>query len=391
MKNAKFEDYRRENNLAPEPDILKYEYYVEFGPDNSAYGNDCSTVQEETCYTSILDNNVKLHLGCDDCWQVAADGKQSPPSPVVKIEKSKLENFIDISCWDNGWGTPVAQSIGEYFVCDKYSFIAANESIIFIDCDQDDQGNCEDKDRDGFLNQKEIDCGSDPENYYIKPYIPNAENGICECLYGMHNDTDDHTCKSWTECPEGSSELKQPTSTSDRVCEKCPKGKFSSLGTNNIYCENASPGYYVPTSGATEQIKCPENTYSQFRGQEKCDICPHGKQASTNLDSCENCPKGTYGESGICIDCPNGFFNDIAGNQHCPTCPTGSFDGAPEGGAISCTRCPAGFYDDDLDVSTACIECRADYEIHRDFPHWRNDEYMYVNSNGDWRSCIKSH
>ena len=163
------------------------------------------------------------------------------------------------------------------------------------------------------------------------------------------------------------------------------------MGTNNIYCENASPGYYVPTSGATEQIKCPENTYSQFRGQEKCDICPHGKQASTNLDSCENCPKGTYGKSGICIDCPNGFFNDIAGNQHCPTCPTGSFDEAPEGGAISCTRCPAGFYDDDLDVSTACIECRADYEIHRDFPHWRNDEYMYVNSNGDWRSCIKSH
>ena len=35
------------------------------------------------------------------------------------------------------------------------------------------------------------------------------------------------------------------------------------------------------------------------------------------------CPAGTYWKDGLCELCPIGTFQDLEGEQHCITCPTG--------------------------------------------------------------------
>ena len=191
-------------------------------------------------------------------------------------------------------------------------------------------------------------------------------------------------------------------------CSQCLEGTYvtnidpgdDETGTPRIVtqtrCENAQAGYYIDDVGALSQTECPAGKYQNLIGKNTCKVCPNGWTSGTAAKECVPCPVGKYGKDGMCVQCSQGKFNAHIRNIHCETCPTGSTSRDIDNiivsvGASKCQRCEYPTYDDDKNVSTECVECISGYEIHRDFPQRINGEDMYRNSNGDLKSCLKSH
>ncbi|KAH8062471.1 hypothetical protein JL722_3389 [Aureococcus anophagefferens] len=97
-------------------------------------------------------------------------------------------------------------------------------------------------------------------------------------------------------------------------CVPCGLGTYTSEG-GQVSCSFADPGYYVPTTGATEPSACPAGSYS-------------GSRAA----ACDPCAENTYTNhsgSSACYVCPSPLTSLGEGNTYCGACTPGNYWDTP--------------------------------------------------------------
>ena len=97
-------------------------------------------------------------------------------------------------------------------------------------------------------------------------------------------------------------------------CVPCGLGTYTSEG-GQVSCSFADPGYYVPTTGATEPTACPAGSYS-------------GSRAA----ACDPCAENTYTNhsgSSACYVCPSPLTSLGEGNTYCGACTPGNYWDTP--------------------------------------------------------------
>lgn len=116
-------------------------------------------------------------------------------------------------------------------------------------------------------------------------------------------------------------------------CTACPAGTSSSGTNSNTYCS-----------------KCKHNTIAPQPGQKACNVCTPGKVASSDHIFCKGCPPGTYSkinsEIRNCTPCEKGKYSAVSESTTCTMCSRGSYMG--EKGAARCITASAGHYVDEL-------------------------------------------
>ncbi len=115
----------------------------------------------------------------------------------------------------------------------------------------------------------------------------------------------------------------------------CTAGTYSATG--NAPCDEAAPGYFVSTAGATSQTACPVGTYSSVSGAESCQMAPAGSYVGTiGANGSLQCPAGTYSAtagSASCTPADAGFFVALIGSTSQTACAVGY------GSAAGATEC----------------------------------------------------
>ncbi len=177
------------------------------------------------------------------------------------------------------------------------------------------------------------------------------------CPAGLYSTTDRTSCQNCpggtyspagtgpgigacTPCAAGTANWQAAQSS----CPACSVGLYAS-GTGNTSCTNCPPGTISTSPGASSCTLCPAGTSQWQQGKSFCTTCAAGLYSTTDAQSCQNCPGGTYSPAGTgpgigsCIPCPAGTANWQAAQSSCPTCGVNTYS---TGGATSCTHCPGG-------------------------------------------------
>ena len=135
----------------------------------------------------------------------------------------------------------------------------------------------------------------------------------------------------------------------------CPAGKYD----NGSGCVDADPGYYVPASGATEQLPCPVGTYQPNSGSTSCDPADPGYYVDTVGSVAQTaCSLGYYQPNSASTSCDPanpGYYVDAIGSASQTACLMGYYQ--PNSGSNNCIAADPGHY---VDVSasttqTACV------------------------------------
>ena len=168
--------------------------------------------------------------------------------------------------------------------------------------------------------------------------------------------------------------LAAPAASADTTCAP---GSYLSDST----CVAASPGNFVPGSGATSQIPCPAGFYQPLVGQTSCDpanpgsfvaipgqeapqLCPAGEyQPGIGASSCDQAAPGSFvagpGQAEPQL-CPAGDYQPNSGASGCVEASPGSF--VPGPGQAEPQLCPAGTYQPGFGAS-GCIAADADFFV----------------------------
>lgn len=85
-----------------------------------------------------------------------------------------------------------------------------------------------------------------------------------------------------------------------------------------------------------EPIKCAGEICAVI--DNTCVLCPGGQFTNENFVGCGDCPRGTFGENGICLTCPAGRVSLSEGQSACTACPENTFSVA-----TGCVPCELGF------------------------------------------------
>ncbi|QQS31614.1 MAG: carboxypeptidase regulatory-like domain-containing protein [Acidobacteriota bacterium] len=149
----------------------------------------------------------------------------------------------------------------------------------------------------------------------------------------------------------------------------CPAGSWY----NGTSCVAASPGFFVPTSGATSQTPCSAGTYQPNSGSTSCLFAPAGTFVSTTAATSPTlCSAGTFQPNvgqASCILAPAGTFVSTTGATAPTQCPSGRYQ--PNTGQTSCilaspgnfvatsgatsqTQCPVGTFQPNSGA-TSCL------------------------------------
>ena len=130
-------------------------------------------------------------------------------------------------------------------------------------------------------------------------------------------------------------------------CDICTGGMFSFEGTTCTHCPVGQQGQRSSTKGINEYTA--EKAF-------QCVTCENGYD-NTNNGQCDICPINYYSVNGeTCAECPAGS-----------TAEYGVDTGSVTEKATTCTECANGWYDDDSDSSTDCIQCPAGYNTDKIF------------------------
>ncbi|ELP84792.1 hypothetical protein EIN_076110 [Entamoeba invadens IP1] len=187
----------------------------------------------------------------------------------------------------------------------------------------------------------------------------------------------------------------------EKNCQKCPKGTYSSLpGSEN--CLECPIGSYSDNEGASSCIRCDDScsenqcikdsgyciscSAGSIKNMKICSVCSGGTIANMKTNTCDNCPAGTYSKSrstecttceentysleksatcnscsntcktcdktsGKCITCVDGYGLDSSKN--CLICTIGTYSLNSK-----CTECGDGFYQN-KDGQNACKQCNS--------------------------------
>jgi len=256
---------------------------------------------------------------------------------------------------------------------------------------------------------------SDPKDHFMSVACPAGkytdQKGMNSCI----------DCLPGTFLPP-TNEEEPVASVSEDLCQVCPKGTFSLLGSpfcsicasgfvslepRSGFCDACRAGTYNGDNSTTvslhddlnDCVECMQGMFSPA-GAPSCQTCSAGKYSTVGLESCISCPKGTtitdnslepgrhageescrvcesgkymdeLGSPGPCIDCPLGKFlaDEVTKELHihvlsCKVCESGRYAAAK--GKSSCSFCKAGKYlNDDGEEAyehtsvTKCSECEA--------------------------------
>jgi hypothetical protein len=173
------------------------------------------------------------------------------------------------------------------------------------------------------------------------------------------------------------------TNSSTFTCTSAPvaclPGSYS--GTGLEPCTPASPGHYVPTSGAVAQFACSQGYFQASPGATGCDAAPPGHYVGTTAaTSASECLPGTYqplagttmcavAEPGTYVPtasaiattpCLAGYYQPNAGATTCLAADPGSF--VPTDGSAAQSPCLAGFYQPNA-ASTSCLAAQPGFFV----------------------------
>ncbi|EAU91114.1 hypothetical protein CC1G_03282 [Coprinopsis cinerea okayama7 len=150
-----------------------------------------------------------------------------------------------------------------------------------------------------------------------------------------HNSQNDLHRRNNNRCAPGTY-----SSSGNSPCTPCPAGSYTKeYGFRN--CQQARPGYYIPSRGMTQELPCSPGTYVSSSGATGCLSCPPGFMCpSSAMHTPQQCSPGRYSTGGVanCPLCPAGYFNNIHKATGCCECPAGWF--LAHGGNVNCQMCP---------------------------------------------------
>ena len=180
----------------------------------------------------------------------------------------------------------------------------------------------------------------------------------------------------WTTCVGGTYQSVQPDSKTNRECESCSYGHYST-GDNNVSCtvwSTCVAGEYIDSSITPNSetnrncLSCSSDHYSIGDNNTSCTAwttCVGGTYQTVQPDSktnreCESCQPGKYNNSKNvleCLICDFGHYTatkDFAGNPngivegatHCIECAIFTFNTPDDNGLVddTCEFCDAGYY-----------------------------------------------
>lgn len=134
----------------------------------------------------------------------------------------------------------------------------------------------------------------------------------------------------------------------------CEVGTWSNTGS--APCIDATPGHFVDTSGARNQIDCPVGFFANQVRASGCLPSPAGFFVVLPAsDHAELCPAGSYqpdmGQA-ACLLAPRGYFVAASGAERAMPCAAGSYQ--PQQGQVDCLVAPVNTYvNSDPPISTA--------------------------------------
>ena len=175
-----------------------------------------------------------------------------------------------------------------------------------------------------------------------------------------------------TACPANT----YKTTLGDHKCSACPLNTVSPPGSKRLTDCVCKPGYFSIKGPGVACDQCPEYTWKNMTGSERCSSCPANTRSpagSLNLSDCV-CLKGYYGPDGqACSACSFGSYKSEVGSGPCLSCPyanmtspAGSLDreecvcnaGYQMTNDGTCIACPAGKYKES-EGSDDCVDCFA--------------------------------
>ena len=136
----------------------------------------------------------------------------------------------------------------------------------------------------------------------------------------------------------------------------------------------------VYSSGNDHDFDCvsTKQSYDYDQCKDKCGdtTCVALKRSFNEHHCCPPCTAGFFNEHGVCKKCKSGRQTVNDQNE------VVNFN------ATGCVKCPATFYDDDLDSSTACIFCDAGNEAKEHIAAESNDATFCTENRWQEAQCI---
>ena len=145
---------------------------------------------------------------------------------------------------------------------------------------------------------------------------------------------------------------------------ECYPGTYQP-GTRQSSCLGASPGNYVPSSGASSQTQCEPGTYQPMYGQTSCVQASLGNYVPSSGASTQTpASMGYYvpsNGSSSQTACPAGTYQNSTGQASCINADAGYY--VPSNASNSQTPCAPGTYQPSSG-STSCIDADAGYFVY---------------------------
>lgn len=289
-------------------------------------GTFSTTVNSITC-TAMTD--------CDPGWAVDIDGTQTTDRSCKK-------------CPDDTF------SLGrDTLVCREHR-ICAKGSFVSVEATSSTDRACSTCSPGTFTDEINADTcittrSCNPGKYQLHPPPTAERDRACgECILGVSftNVSNAATCSVVHDCKAGSFTVAPPTLSSDRSCEECKDGTFSTE-SNTLTClplTDCPVGTHIiaPTSSSEDR---------------RCESCIAGVGFSTSINeaSCERVKVCQPGERVVRAPTPSM-------NRQCAPCDTGTFSSGKDADACTAvTICVDGAeYESNFPTSTSdrvCSDC----------------------------------
>ena len=180
-----------------------------------------------------------------------------------------------------------------------------------------------------------LECTQCLAGKYLSYTGATTQNSCEYCTGGYYGDNAGETLATCTgQCPAGKY-------STFGVCVFCAIGTYTNTpGTSE--CTTASAQYYVNTSGATDQIFCPDGFETTGTA---CTACASGHYSMNSSSTCAACGSGQYQDEvgkQTCKNCTIGRAQDHTGKGHCKLCQSGQYQDEVQ--KIACKNCTANKY-----------------------------------------------